>query len=80
MAENKREMKLRFDPKADVLYCSFGDPRPAIGVELENGAVVRLDPETNEVVGLTVIDFMKRAIQEGITLPLGTQHALAAER
>jgi uncharacterized protein YuzE len=72
-------MKLSFDAKADVLYCSFGDPTEAIAVELENGVVVRLNPETDEVVGVTVIDFLKRSLASGtILLPMGKQHALAA--
>ncbi len=73
-------MKLSFDTKADVLYCSFGEPREAIGVELENGVIVRLNPETDEVVGYTVVDFLKRFLDDhtAITLPMGKQHALAS--
>ena len=54
------ELKINYDPKADVLYCSFGDPRAAVSVETEEGIVVRLDPETEDVVGMTVLDFSKR--------------------
>jgi uncharacterized protein YuzE len=74
------QMKLSFDAKADVLYCSFGEPKEAIAVELENGIVVRLDPDTEEVVGVTVIDFLKRSLVTGaFLLPMGKQHALAAK-
>lgn len=53
-------MKFKYDRSVDVLYCSFGDPRPALSVEQENGVVLRLDPETEAVVGITIVDFFKR--------------------
>jgi uncharacterized protein YuzE len=61
MAEKELlELKINYDPRADVLYCSFGDPRDAISVETGGGMVVRLDPETEDVLGITVLDFSKR--------------------
>jgi uncharacterized protein YuzE len=60
MAEQKLEFKLKYDATADVLYCSLGEPRDAISEETEEGVVVRKDPETDQIVGMTVIDFAKR--------------------
>ena len=48
-----------YDPKADVLYVSQGDPRPAISEEIEPGVLLRKDPDTGEVIGMTVVDFTK---------------------
>jgi len=53
----------QYDPAADVLYCSFGPPQEAIGVEVNDGVIVRRHPETNAVVGLTIIDFSRRFTQ-----------------
>jgi uncharacterized protein YuzE len=53
-------MKISYDPDGDVLYCSFGDPREGLGVEVGKGMIVRLDPETDDIVGVTVLDFSKR--------------------
>ncbi|PSN13920.1 hypothetical protein C7293_13835 [filamentous cyanobacterium CCT1] len=45
-----------YDDEADVLYLSVGkSPRPAVGVDIGDGVVLRYDEETQEVVGLTVI-------------------------
>ena len=41
--------------EADVLYLSLGQPRPAVGVDIGDGVVLRYDEATQEVVGLTVI-------------------------
>jgi len=49
-----------YDAEADVLYISVGDPRPALGVDIGEGLVVRLDEVKREVVGLTVIGFRER--------------------
>lgn len=54
-------MKINYDPKSDIFYCSFGDPREAISVETdEEGIILRLDPENDEIIGFTVLDFSKR--------------------
>ena len=37
---------------------SFGKPRPAITEEINNVGV-RIDPKTNEIVGFTIISFLK---------------------
>ncbi|WP_206070631.1 DUF2283 domain-containing protein [Nodosilinea sp. P-1105] len=41
--------------EADVLYLSVGEPRPAVGVDIGNGVILRYDEVTQEVIGLTVI-------------------------
>jgi len=60
MAEQAIEFKLKYDATADVLYCSLGEPREAISEENEEGVIIRKDPETHQMVGMTVIDFAKR--------------------
>ena len=54
------ELKVNYDPKGDVLYISFGEPRAALSVEVEDGEFLRVDPETRQPVGITVVDFYKR--------------------
>jgi len=52
--------QVRYDDSADVLYISFGDPRPGIAVEVNDGDLVRVDPYTDEIVGITLLDFKER--------------------
>lgn len=49
-----------YDPEADVLYLSIGDPKPAIGVDIGEGIVVRYDPDSDQVVGFTVLGLQTR--------------------
>jgi uncharacterized protein YuzE len=49
-----------YDDEADTLYLSFGKPRPAVGVDVGEGVVVRYDEKAREVVGLTLIGVGRR--------------------
>ena len=53
-----------YDEEADVLYLSVGTPKPAVGVDIGEGVVVRYDEVNNEVVGLTVLGLRERVIKE----------------
>ncbi|HSV74971.1 MAG TPA: DUF2283 domain-containing protein, partial [Chthonomonadales bacterium] len=44
-----------YDGEADALYISFGAPKPATGVDVGEGVIVRFDEKAREVVGLTII-------------------------
>ncbi|HUY12971.1 MAG TPA: DUF2283 domain-containing protein [Terriglobia bacterium] len=63
MVQKDLELKVNYDPSSDVLYLSYGDPREAISEEIEDGEFLRLDPDTRQVVGVTVVDFSKRFSQ-----------------
>ena len=49
-----------YDGEADTLYISFGKPKPALGVDVGEGVIVRYDEKAREVVGLTLIGVGKR--------------------
>ncbi len=51
---------IEYDRAADVLYISFGETRPAIAVDVGEGDLVRIDPFTDEIVGITLLDFKDR--------------------
>jgi uncharacterized protein YuzE len=52
--------KIRYDSNSDVLYISCGKPRPGLALEVKTGDLVRIDPYTDEIVGITIIDFRER--------------------
>ena len=49
-----------YDGDADTLYICFGKPKPALGVDVGDGVIVRYDEKAREVVGLTLIGVGKR--------------------
>ncbi len=58
------ELNIDYDKTNDVLYVSFGPPRKAICVDVRDGNLVRLDMKTNEIVGVTILDFRRKYIDE----------------
>ena len=51
---------IHYDPEVDILYISFGEPRPAEGLDIGDGIILRVDPKTDEVTGFTLLDFSNR--------------------
>ena len=46
-----------YDRDADVLYISFGPPRPAVALTVEDWLVIRITPSPPQICGLTMIGF-----------------------
>lgn len=61
-----------YDRTADVFYLTLGDPQPAISRELDNDILLRVHPESEQVIGLTILNFTQQCSQSlpGLTLPL----------
>ena len=71
--DKAKTLGLHYDKEGDVLYIYFGKPLEAVCVEEEEGLLIRVDPETSEVIGYTIIDFLARfnqLAQHAIQLPL----------
>ena len=60
IAEPETAVSWDYDEEADVLYVSFGEPRPAVGVEIGAGLVLRYDEARDELIGLTVVGLLER--------------------
>ena len=54
------KIKYHYDRDVDVLYASLGNPKAAKTVEKENGIILRIDPDTGQTIGFTVVHYMKR--------------------
>jgi uncharacterized protein YuzE len=68
-----------FDKEADILYVSQGEPRPdADSQEVAEGVIARFDPATREVIGFTILNFLKRSEQgvPTVVLPLRAEFML----
>lgn len=49
-----------FDEEGDVLDITIGKPRKAVAKELKNDIAIRVDPKSGEIVGIVILNFMKR--------------------
>ena len=46
-----------------MLYVSVGEPKPALGIDIGEGVILRYDEASNEVVGLTLIGLRARLLE-----------------
>lgn len=61
--EKRENLNWDYDEEADVLYLSVGRPQKALGVDIGEGLVVRMDAAEKEVVGLTVVGLRSRLLK-----------------
>lgn len=67
--EDRVELSCEYDAADDTLYAWVGEkPTAAITYETDEGHLVRLDPETKELVGITIFDWEARWAREPITI------------
>lgn len=53
-------MQIAYDQEADVLYLSVGEPRRAITREAGDDVLLRVDPASGDIVGLTILNLSTR--------------------
>ncbi len=53
----KTKLIVSYDRDADVAYLSFGEPKPSVTEELNDYVLVRRDPETRDIRGVTITNF-----------------------
>jgi uncharacterized protein YuzE len=64
MFEDDKKVVWDYDKEADVLYLSLGEPKKAEGIDIGNGTIIRVSPENNEIVGITIINPLKRTLDQ----------------
>jgi hypothetical protein len=56
--DGREALGASYDDAADVLYLWRGDtPTEAISLPMDEGPIVRVDPETGDLVGVTLLDW-----------------------
>ncbi len=61
--EKQTDLNWEYDAEGDVLYISLGEPKSAEGIDIGEGIIVRIVPQENEVVGLTITGLSKRVLE-----------------
>ena len=56
LPENKKVNSF-FDKEADVLYISFGEPVKSEVLENGTDTLIRFNPDTLEITGVTILNF-----------------------
>ena len=67
--DSKRNLNWEYDGEGDVLYISVSSPRPALGIDIGEGLIVRYDESRGEVVGVTIVGLREKTLQELSDIP-----------
>ena len=62
ISEKKNKIKWDYDAEADVLYISFGNPKNAEGVDIGEGTIIRIQQDTKEIIGVTILNPLNRTL------------------
>ncbi|MGA1865813.1 MAG: DUF2283 domain-containing protein [bacterium] len=54
-----KKLRMSYDKDGDILDLSLGEPTEAVSKEIEDDLFIRLDPNTNEVIGISILNFEK---------------------
>lgn len=54
---DQRKLHLIYDEEADILHIALGTAKEAISIEREDEVFLRVDPDSGELVGLTILSF-----------------------
>lgn len=63
-------MQIAYDAESDVLYVSVGEPRRAITREMSEDVLLRIDPESGAVVGITILHLSTRSALESLPVQI----------
>ena len=56
----KGQMRIYYDDKGDYLTIFVGESRPNYGEEISSGITVFKEEETDEVIGVGILNFRKK--------------------
>jgi uncharacterized protein YuzE len=62
ISEKRTKINWDYDADADILYISFGNPKNAEGVDIGEGTIIRIEPNTQEITGITILNPLHRTL------------------
>ncbi len=62
ISEKEDNINWDYDADADVLYISLGKPQNAEGIDIGEGTIIRIEPGSQEIVGITIINPVHRTL------------------
>ena len=61
-------IKIVYDGEADVLYVTRGTPKYTEYIEYSEDVILRLDPDTKRLIGITIIGFSQHFGKANLSL------------
>ncbi len=60
--ESKHDLNWDYDGEADALYICLASPKPAVGIDIGEGVIVRYDEAQRQVVGLSIVGLREKML------------------
>ena len=75
IAEKKNKINWDYDADADadVLYISSGNPKNAEGIDIGEGTIIRIEPDSKEIIGITILNPLHRTLTSLMGKPRSTR-------
>ncbi|MBI2001476.1 MAG: DUF2283 domain-containing protein [Chloroflexi bacterium] len=54
-------IRITYDPEGDILFVTFGSPTPSTGYQLSDQILLRVNPDSWQAAGLTILNFSVHA-------------------
>ncbi|MDI6791850.1 MAG: DUF2283 domain-containing protein [bacterium] len=70
-------MKISYYKPGDELNIILDEPKDSVLSEISDEIYLRLDPETNEILGLTILNFEERIKNKTQTIPISGHFILS---
>ena len=62
ISEKEEKIKWDYDAEEDVLYISFGNPKNVEGIDIGEGTIIRIEPDTREIIGVIILNPLHRTL------------------
>ncbi len=53
-----QEKSIKYDAEGDILEIFLAENKPCVAFDLDDDIFIRMDPETNELVSLSILGFL----------------------
>lgn len=72
-------LRFAYDKEADILDISIGEPKEAVSREIEDDFFVRFAPNTNKVIGFSILNFGKwfKGLDDYRLVPMSAEFSLS---
>jgi uncharacterized protein YuzE len=67
VVKGKQKLNVDYDKEGDVLYVTVGDPRNGYYEEDPSGVLLRLDIDTDEVIGFMIYNYSRKKSRKQIS-------------
>ena len=59
----EKQVRSKYDEDHDILYIDVGEPCAAYSEEIDNGVFLRINPQNDKPVGMTILTYKNKNLK-----------------